>query len=84
MRGKAPSRLEPPQGALYLLTLRTLLAGRAHGRAIARHLQRTGRGKRARFYQLKPLEQLATGLSKLEALARAMSLILNPADQEAK
>ena len=44
------------------------------------------KGKRARFYRLTPLgrKQLTTERSKWEAFARAMSLILNPADQEAK
>ena len=44
------------------------------------------KGKRARFYRLTPLgrKQLATERWKWEAFARAMSLILNPADQEAK
>jgi PadR family transcriptional regulator, regulatory protein PadR len=117
MRGKAPSRVELLQGTLDLLILRTLLAGPAHGHAIARHIQRTSedllqvetgslypalhrleakgwiapswevseKAKRARFYRLTPLgrKQLATERSKWEAFARAMSLILNPADQDA-
>src|SRR5882724_4497350 len=42
------------------------------------------KGKRARYYRLTPLgrKQLATEQSKWEAFARAMGLILNPADQE--
>jgi PadR family transcriptional regulator PadR len=35
------SRVELLQGTLDLLVLRTLLAGRAHGHAIAKHIQRT-------------------------------------------
>jgi len=35
------SRVELLQGTLDLLILRTLLLGRAHGHAIAKHIQRT-------------------------------------------
>jgi PadR family transcriptional regulator, regulatory protein PadR len=35
------ARVELPQGTLDLLILRTLLLGRAHGHAIAKHIQRT-------------------------------------------
>jgi transcriptional regulator len=42
------------------------------------------KGKRARVYRLTPLgrKQLAAEHSKWQAFARAMGLILNPADQE--
>jgi PadR family transcriptional regulator, regulatory protein PadR len=113
-----PSRVELLQGTLDLLILRTLLAGRAHGHAIAKHIQRTSedllqvetgslypalhrleakgwiaascelseKGKRARFYRLTPpgRKQLASERSKWEAFSRAMTLILNPADQEGR
>jgi PadR family transcriptional regulator PadR len=38
---KRPSRVGLLQGTLELLILRTLLPGRSHGHAIARHIQRT-------------------------------------------
>jgi PadR family transcriptional regulator, regulatory protein PadR len=42
------------------------------------------KGKRARYYRLTPLgrKQLASEQSKWQAFARAIGLILNPAEQE--
>lgn len=51
---------------------------------IAASWELSDKGRRARFYRLSPLgrKQLAAEQSKWEAFARAMGLVLNPADQE--
>src|SRR5277367_3648651 len=53
---------------------------------IAASWELSDKGKRAKYYRLTPLgrKKLATEQSKWQAFARAMGLILNPADQEGK
>ena len=53
---------------------------------VAASWELSDKGKRARFYRLTPSgrKQLATQQSQWKAFSRAMGLILNPADQEAK
>jgi transcriptional regulator len=53
---------------------------------IAASWDHSDKGKRARFYRLTPAgrKQLAAERSRWEAFSRAVALILNPADQEAK
>ena len=51
---------------------------------IAASWELSDKGKRAKYYRLTPLgrKKLAAEQSKWQAFARAMGLILNPADQE--
>src|SRR3954454_19157241 len=53
---------------------------------IAASWELSDKGKRARYYRLTSLgrKQLAREQSKWQAFSRAMGLILNPADEEAK
>lgn len=53
---------------------------------IAASWELSEKGKRARFYRLTPRgrKQLVAEQSKWEAFARAMALVLNPADEEAQ
>ena len=53
---------------------------------IAASWELSDKGKRAKYYRLTPLgrKKLIAEQSKWEAFARAIGLILNPADQEAK
>ena len=53
---------------------------------IAAYWELSSKGKRARFYKLTASgrKQLAAERSRWEALSRAIGLILNPVDQEAR
>jgi PadR family transcriptional regulator PadR len=53
---------------------------------IAASWELSDKGKRARFYRLTPLgrKELAAEHSKWETFSRAMAMVLNPSDQEAK
>src|SRR3984893_8816003 len=53
---------------------------------IAASWELSDKGKRAKYYRLTPVgrKQLVTEQSKWQAFSRAMGLILDPADQEAK
>src|SRR5436190_14927756 len=53
---------------------------------VAASWELSDKGKRARYYRLTPLgrKQLVAEQSKWQAFSRAMGLILNPIDEEAK
>jgi PadR family transcriptional regulator PadR len=53
---------------------------------VAASWELSDKGKRARYYHLTPRgrKQLTSEQSKWQAFSRAMGLVLNPADQEAK
>lgn len=53
---------------------------------IAASWEQSDKGKRARYYRLTSLgkKQLSVERSKWQAFSRAMELILNPLDQEAR
>ena len=53
---------------------------------IAASWELSDKGKRARYYRLTPRgrKQLATEQSKWQAFSRAIGLILNPVDEEAR
>ena len=73
--------LQVETGSLYPALHRLEAQGR-----IAASWELSDKGKRAKYYRLTPLgrKQLATEQSKWQAFSRAMGLILNPVDQEAK
>jgi PadR family transcriptional regulator PadR len=53
---------------------------------VAASWERSEKGKRARYYRITPLgrKQLASEQSKWNAFARAMRLVLKPADEEGR
>jgi PadR family transcriptional regulator, regulatory protein PadR len=73
--------LQVETGSLYPALHRLELKG-----WVAASWELSDKGKRARYYRLTPLgrKQFATEQSKWEAFSRAMGLILNPVDQEAR
>jgi len=73
--------LQVETGSLYPALHRLEARG-----CVAASWELSHKGKRARFYRLTPRgrQQLATQQSQWEAFSRAMGLILNPAEQEAK
>jgi PadR family transcriptional regulator PadR len=71
--------LQVETGSLYPALHRMELKG-----WVAASWELSDKGKQAKYYKLTALgkKQLAAERSKWEAFARAMGLILNPADQE--
>jgi transcriptional regulator len=73
--------LQVETGSLYPAVYRLEARG-----WIAASWQLSEKGKRARYYRITPTgrKQLASEQSKWEAFARAMGLLLKPADQEGR
>ena len=71
--------LRAEEGSLYPALHRMELKG-----WVAASWELSDKGKQAKYYKLTALgkKQLAAERSKWDAFARAMGLILNPADQE--
>jgi transcriptional regulator len=81
IRGRSGEVLQVETGSLYPALHRLEARG-----WVAASWELSDKGKRARFYRLTPRgrQQLATQQSQWEAFSRAMGLVLNPAEQEAK
>jgi transcriptional regulator len=73
--------LQVETGSLYPALHRLEAQG-----SIAASWELSDKGKRAKYYHLTPRgrKQLASEQSKWQAFARAMGLVLKPADQEAE
>jgi PadR family transcriptional regulator PadR len=73
--------LQVETGSLYPALYRLEANG-----CVAASWERSEKGKRARYYRLTPLgrKQLASEESKWNAFARAMGLVLRPADAEGR
>jgi len=84
MAQKRPSRVELLRGTLDLLIMRTLLHRLEAKGWITASWELSEKGKRARYYRITPTgrQQMAREQSKWDAFARAMGLLLRPADQE--
>src|SRR2546423_6937748 len=86
MAGEPSERIELLQGALDMLVLKTLLFGPAHGRQIAKHIQRTTEGvlqiEHGSLYPaLHRLEQKGWVSSKWRKLTGAVARIMWPAEE---